>query len=385
MIVNEALKTIFDSVKSSNNSEFVSISMAVGEILAENIIAVKDLPTFDNSALDGYAMKFADKNKPLKVIDAVFAGDSKDTSIKDGECIKIMTGAKMPKGADTVARLEDVIIEDEKVIVTDKTRAYDAFRHRGEEVKAGDELISAGTRLAPAHIMMLAAQGISRVKILVKPKIGIFSSGDEIIEPWQTANENQIYNANAEAIAAILLNFGFKSSYLGIIKDDLNETINSFQNANFDVIICSGGASKGEADYMKTALLSLGFKELFEHINVRPGRPCKAYSKDSKLVFILPGNPMAAFLLAFLLVVPFLNGKNLMQVEAEAYQDLKIKSGRQNIVLGTLKDGKFHITDNNKFGSGMILPLVKSNAIYLSDFDQNEIKKGDKIFIYKIS
>lgn len=385
MLIDDALKSIFSNANLIQNAKYISINEAAGEILADDLIAQKDLPCFDNSALDGYAVIYEDKGKPLTVIDSVFAGDSRDTAIKNGECIKIMTGAKMPKNADTVVRFEDSIIEDEKLIFTDKTKARDAFRYRGEEIKSGEILIAKGTKLTPAHVMILAAQGISQIKVRIKPTIGIFSSGDEIIEPWQTANDDQIYNANAAGIGAMLLNFGFKSSYLGIIKDDLTKTVNSLENADFNVIICSGGASKGEADYMKTALLSLGFKELFEYIDIKPGRPCKAYVKGSKVVFILPGNPMAAFLLAFLLVVPFLNGKNLTPILAEAAQNLKIKSGRQNIVLGTLKDGKFYITNDNKFGSGMITPLIKSNAIYLSNFDQSEIKAGEKIYIYKIS
>ncbi|MDO5046839.1 molybdopterin molybdotransferase MoeA [Campylobacter sp.] len=385
MLVNEAVKSILKDLNLKKRSEFVSINDAVGKILADDIIAIKDLPAFDNSALDGYAFKFEDKDTPLKVIDAIFAGDSKETRIKNGECIKIMTGAKMPKGADTVARLEDVDIQNEKVIISSKTRAYDAFRHRGEEVKSGEILINSSTKLTPAHIMMLAAQGISFVRVFSAPKVGIFSSGDEIVEPWQNANKDQIYNANAAAVAAILSNFGYKSSYLGIIKDDFDETVNSLKDADYDVLITSGGASKGEADYMKTALLSLGFKELFDHINVRPGRPCKAYINDKKIVIILPGNPMAAFLLAFLVVVPLLEGKNLPLLRAKIMQDLKIKSGRQNIVLGELKDDEFHVTDDNKFGSGMIMPLVKSNAIYLSSFDQGEIKRGEEVFVYKIS
>ena len=144
------------------------------------------------------------------MIDTVFAGDNRETAINDGECIKIMTGAKMPKNADTVARLEDVSLQNEEVLISDKTRAYDAFRRLGEEVKSGEILINRDVELTPAHIMMLAAQGISRVKVRMKPRIALFSSGDEIIEPWQKANEDQIYNANAAGIAAILSSSGFK-------------------------------------------------------------------------------------------------------------------------------------------------------------------------------
>ena len=386
MVIKEALEKIFNNINLKNSSEFISIENAVDKIVAEDIIAVKNLPSFDNSALDGYAINFADRNTPIDIVDTIFAGDNREISIKSGECVKIMTGAKMPKGADTVVRFEDAVVEsNKKLIVDERTKRFSAFRHKGEEIKSGDVLFSVDTRLSAAHVMMLAAQGISFVKVFCKPKIGIFSSGDEIVEPWQNASEDQIYNANAIGMQALLSKFGFKSSYLGIIKDDLNDTINAIDSADMDVLICSGGASKGEADFMKTALLSLGFTELFGYIDARPSRPSKAYVKDNKIVFIMPGNPMSAFLSAFLLIVPFLLKKPLETTKARIMQDLKVKPGRQNVVLGRLEDDKFYVTDNNKYGSGMIMPLIKSNAICLSNFDQSDFNQNDEVVVYKFS
>ena len=232
---------------------------------------------------------------------------------------------------------------------------------------------------------MLAAQGIYCVCVERELKIGIFSSGDEVVEPWQNASEEQIYNANGAGIASLLQSFGFASSYAGIIKDDLESTTRALETAEFDVIITSGGASKGEADFMKTALLNLGFSELFDGVNIRPGRPSKAFIKGKKIVFILPGNPMAAFLMCFLLVVPFLKGVQLEKFDAVLNQDVKIKSGRQNIVLGSFLGGKFSVTDNNKFGSGMITPLIKSNAVLVTNESLGELKAGEIVKILKFS
>lgn len=385
MVIKDALNKIFENLDLKNSSEFMSIENAVDKIVAEDIVAVKNLPSFDNSALDGYAINFADRHAAISVVDTIFAGDNREVSIKSGECVKIMTGAKMPKGADTVVRFEDAIIENEKLIVDERTKQFSAFRYKGEEIKAGDVLFGEGTRLSAAHVMMLAAQGIAFVNVLREPRIGIFSSGDEIVEPWQSASEDQIYNANAIGMQALLAKFGFKSSYLGIIKDDLNDTINAINSADMDVLICSGGASKGEADFMKTALLSLGFTELFGYIDARPSRPSKAYVKDNKIVFIMPGNPMSAFVSAFLLIVPFLLKRPLEATKARIMQDLKVKSGRENVVLGRLEEDKFYVTDNNKYGSGMIMPLVKSNAICLSNFDQSKFRQNDEVLVYKFS
>lgn len=366
-------------------SEFISIDNAVLRRLAVDVIASKNLPSFDNSAMDGYAINFADKDMPLSVAGTILAGEVGDEILQKGSCFKIMTGAKIPKNADTIVPFEDSIIEDEKLIVSPKIKQFNAYRYKAEEVKAGEILLKKGEILTAAKIMLLAAQGIFCVEVFKEPKIGIFSSGDEIVEPWQKANEEQIYNANATGLQALLLSFGFKSSYKGIIRDDLNATIDKISNDDSDILICSGGASAGEADYMKTALLSLGFVEIFGFLNMRPGRPTKAFVKDKKIIFILPGNPMAAFVVAFLLVVPFLKQEQNLKIKAKINQDLKVKSGRANLVLGCLSGDEFLVTDSNKYGSGMITPLVKSNALYITNVDDSEISSGSEIFVYKLS
>lgn len=385
MTLELAQNLILEKAKFDGYGEFVSLERATGKILAQDVVAVKNLPSFDNAAMDGYALKFDDFNEPLSVAATVLAGDEAEIALKKGECVKIMTGAKMPTNADTVVPFEDAILQDGKLSPQSKVKKFNALRYKGEEVKAGEILLKKGEILTPARVMMLAAQGIYCVCVERRLRIGIFSSGDEVVEPWQNASEEQIYNANGAGIASLLQSFGFASSYAGIIKDDLESTTHGLESAEFDVIITSGGASKGEADFMKTALLNLGFSELFDGVNIRPGRPSKAFIKDKKIVFILPGNPMAAFLMCFLLVVPFLKGAQLEKFDAVLSQDVKIKSGRQNIVLGSFYESKFCVTDNNKFGSGMITPLIKSNAVLVTSESLDELKAGEIVKILKFS
>lgn len=385
MTLELAQNLILEKAKFDGCGEFASLERATGKILAQDVVAVKNLPSFDNAAMDGYALKFDDFNEPLSVAATVLAGDEAEIALKKGECVKIMTGAKMPTNADTVVPFEDAILQDGKLSPQSKVKKFNALRYKGEEVKAGEILLKKGEILTPARVMMLAAQGIYCVCVERKLRIGIFSSGDEVVEPWQNASEEQIYNANGAGIASLLQSFGFASSYAGIIKDDLESTTHGLESAEFDVIITSGGASKGEADFMKTALLNLGFSELFDGVNIRPGRPSKAFIKDKKIVFILPGNPMAAFLMCFLLVVPFLKGAQLEKFDAVLSQDVKIKSGRQNIVLGSFYESKFCVTDNNKFGSGMITPLIKSNAVLVTSESLDELKAGEIVKILKFS
>ena len=385
MTLELAQNLILEKAKFNGCGEFASLERATGKILAQDVVAVKNSPSFDNAAMDGYALKFDDFNEPLSVVATVLAGDEAEIALKKGECVKIMTGAKMPTNADTVVPFEDAVLQDGKLLQQSKVKKFNALRYKGEEVKAGEILLKKGEILTPARVMMLAAQGIYCVCVERELRIGVFSSGDEVVEPWQSASEEQIYNANGAGIASLLQSFGFASSYAGIIKDDLESTTRALETAEFDVIITSGGASKGEADFMKTALLNLGFSELFDGVNIRPGRPSKAFIKDKKIVFILPGNPMAAFLMCFLLVIPFLKGAQLEKIDAVLNQDVKIKSGRENIVLGSFCEGKFSVTDNNKFGSGMITPLIKSNAVLVTSESLGELKAGEIVKILKFS
>jgi len=223
MTIDETLNLLPDF---NYGSRFISLDEAVGKRVATDIFAVKNLPSFDNSAMDGYAINYADKNEPLRVADTILAGRTEDKILEKGSCVKIMTGAKIPQNADTVVPFEDAVIENEKLIVSKNIKKFNAYRYKGEEIKAGEILIKKGSRLSASDVMLLASQGIYCVEIFKEPIIKICSSGDEVVEPWQNASEDKIYNANASGIAALLSEFGFKSDYGGIIKDDLQTTKN---------------------------------------------------------------------------------------------------------------------------------------------------------------
>ena len=385
MLVNDALKALRAKFKPKNESEILPISEALGKTLASDVIAVKDLPCFDNSALDGFAVKFDEKDEPYKIIASAFAGDKEQLSIGKNECVKIMTGAKMPKGSDTVMRFEECVVEGEFVKAPAKLKKGDAYRFKGEEAKIGEVLLKRGEILNTRSVMMLATQGISFIEVKKQPSIAVYSSGNEIIEPWQRASEDEIYNANAFGITALLSSIGQKSSYLGIIKDELSAVKEAFLNAsNYDIIVCSGGASAGEADFMKIAMNELGYSEIFSHLDIRPGRPCKAYEKDGKLVFILPGNPMAAYLCLMILALPLLKDECFVTQKVINGENLKVKSGRANAIFGCIKDGKFMATNGGKYGSGMINHILKSDFVLITSPDQSEILKNDEISLIKL-
>lgn len=390
----QALNLILEATKTLSLSKFVDIENAVGSIAYEDIICQKNLPSFNNSAMDGFAFlhKDLENSNVFKIKESIFAGENIKANLKQNECYKIMTGAKVPDDADTVVAFEKCEFDESKIKINNQIKKHNAYRFKGEEQKKGNVLIPKNTILTPSHIMMLAAQGILRIKIHKSPSIAVVSTGNEIKEPWMSANEDEIYNANSFGIISILAKFGFKADYCGVLGDDFERTLKTIENfKKYDLIITSGGISEGEADFIKKALKQNEFKACFEKVNLKPGRPTVAGILGKSVFLALPGNPMAAFINAFLFAVPIarkLSGyENPYHTlyEANSSQDLIFKKNRNNIVLGMYENGKFNITDDNDFGSGMISPLLKSNAIFISEIYDNEIKQDQilKIYIYE--
>lgn len=383
----QTLADLQNQITALNEFELISLEEAKDRVLAKDLYAVKNLPSFDNAALDGYAFNYADINQALDIKGTILAGDKNTYEIYKNECFKIMTGAKMPKNADTILMIEDECIEKGKLIIKKPPKQYNAYRYKGEELKKDELLLKKGTRLNARHIALLSSQGLYKIEVVRKIRIGIFSSGDELKEPWQDCDEENIYNANALPLLALFEDC--TTSYLGIIKDDFNTTKKALENTNFDLLITSGGASVGEADFMEKALNELGFTPLFKGLKVRPARPTKLYQKDKTLVLILPGNPMAAYLSAFIFarkIIALLYGnlENSLQIQAIMGSDLKVKSGRNNLILGNLEKGIFHPFNDNKFGSGMILPLIQSEFLLISEEEKAEFQKDEKILLFKL-
>lgn len=381
--VFETLKILEQNVSCLNSYELISLENAKGRILAYDLKAEKNLPSFDNAALDGYAFNYNDKDEPLQIKGTIFAGDKSEYSIAKNECYKIMTGAIMPKNADTILMMEDENLQDDKLIIQKKPKQYNAYRYKGEELKRGDNLLKKGTKINAKHIALLASQGIYKIWVLRKIRIGIFSSGNELKEPWQECDEKNIYNANAFALMA-LFDENCEWSYLGIVKDDLKKTREILERKEFDLLLGSGGASVGEADFMEQTLRELNYESIFSGIKARPCKPTKLYKKDENFVLLLPGNPMAAYLSCFIFglkLVDLLSGNKNEKLKFRAKMgiDLKLKNGRNNFILGNLKDGIFTPFNENKFGSAMILPLIESCFLLISAENIREILKNDNI------
>ena len=383
----QAVKRSFNIVKTTRKTEHISIENAIGRVFSKDIQCVKNLPSFNNSAMDGFAVKASDAGKKLVVKKVVFAGESDVGIIAEGECVKIMTGAKIPDGADTIVPVEDTISFDEQFVeLPESLKKGNHFRAKGEEVSRGEVLFNKGTRIDSSIIAVLAAQGITMVEVYSELNIAVLSTGNELKEPWESASEDQIYNSNSYAIIAMLKEHNFNATYVGVVPDSLEQSIEFIKNLkSYDVIITTGGISLGDADFVAQAFISNGLEVEFHGVKVKPGRPTMMGSMGDTLVMAMPGNPLTALVNTYLLGLPLIYK---MSGTSEIYHDFiyaknrqayKVRSGRANVVLGDLKDGEFNVTRNNKYGSGMLMPICESNAVMITLDQKAFVEEGEII------
>ncbi len=380
---NVAVKKALYSVKTTKYTEIVNIEDALGRIISKDIICVKNLPSFNNSAMDGFAIKADDAGKTLKVKMTIFAGQSLDACLEEGECYKIMTGAKVPNDVDTIIPIEEVVsFKDNKVTFKEDIKKGYCLRLKGEEKALDDILFEKGEVINSNIVAVLASQGLTKVEVFKKLNIAVVSTGNELKEPWEIANEDEIYNCNAYALISLLKQKGFDSTYMGVMPDNLEKTIDFIKSLEeYDVIITTGGISMGDADFVGRAFLENGLKTIFHGVNIKPGRPIMMGKMNNTFVMCLPGNPLTAMVNMHLFAIPVLNK---MQGSSYIYHDIKIaknkeefkvKKGRVNVVLGTCKEGDFFVTQKNRYGSAMITVLAQSNSIVVIDEDKSLVEE----------
>ncbi|MCE3047413.1 molybdopterin molybdotransferase MoeA [Helicobacter kayseriensis] len=362
---------------------------ATGKILAQDIFTSRNLPAFSNSAMDGYAI--ASIESSYKIQGNLLAGDHSIPTILPNHCIKIMTGAKIPPNTIAVIPFEHIQTQDSYIIPLFPIKEGQNIKYCGEDYCIGNPLLKQGEQLNYASLALLASQGISTVPTYQSLQIGIFASGNEIKEPWEEAQDFHTFNTNAIAYHAILRDLGFQSQYLGILPDDKQELIGRIKDIDqYDIVITSGGASVGEADFFEEALQTLGAEILFHGINLKPGRPMLCAKYHDTLIFSLPGNPLSGILNLISLVLPTLfklSGSLSYFTQglcAKHKGEVHFKGQRSHIVLGTF-DGKFFIPfQKGKYGSGSLKPLQASNALAIFDESVSTIYDNQDIYIISI-
>ncbi len=308
----EALDMLLAEASVLEETETVDTECALGRILAEDLISPIDVPQFDNSAMDGFAIAGQDVSR-LRITQRIPAGSS-PSSLESGTAARIFTGAQVPAGADRVVMQEDCRYDSEVVSVETMPKAGANIRRRGEDVAKGRVFLAQGAKLKPQDLGLAASVGIARIKTYRKLKVAAFFTGDELVMPGNPLGPGQIYNSNRYSLTGLLNALNCDIHYLGIVPDDLDATIAALNEARLhaDLVLTCGGVSIGDEDHVKTAVERIG-RLAFWKVAVKPGKPF-AFGDLSGIPFIgLPGNPVSAFLSFCLFVRPFILKKQGMR------------------------------------------------------------------------
>ena len=392
----EVLNFLAQLVTVIHDTQDVPIFEALNRVIAQDVISPIDVPPHDNSAMDGFAFNGAelqsDQTLPLKVVGTALAGKAWQGTVKAGECVKIMTGAIMPLGLDTVAPQElcEVLAEEVR-IPANMLKAGDNRRLRGEDLNKDSPAVRKGTFVTPAAVGLLASLGLPSVKVMRRLKVAYFSTGDEILSLGEAPREGAVYDSNRYTVFGMLQNLGCEMIDMGVVRDDpvLLEAAFSKAAKEADAVITSGGVSVGEADFTKAMMKKLG-DVVFWKIAMRPGRPMAVgrltQGNHSAVLFGLPGNPVAVMVTFLAFVKPAL--QQMMGItetppplmRARSQEVMRKKPGRTEYQRGIvtrnqLGELEVHTTGNQ--GSGVLSSMVQANCLIVLSHTQSTAQVGD--------
>jgi molybdopterin molybdotransferase len=391
MPVEKARQFIKQYLDPVAETETVTLHQSLGRVITHDIQSPANVPNYDNSAMDGYAFNSQDLNTAqLKVIGTAFAGKAFNGSVTSGECVRIMTGAVMPEGTDTVAMQEKVLRNGDSIQFTEAPKPRANVRYAGEDLQQGQNVLSAGHLMQAADLGLLASLGIAEVSVYRKLKVAFFSTGDELVAIGKPLATGQVYDSNRYTLYGMLSRLGVEMIDMGAIADDPLQLENTLLNAaaQADVIITSGGVSVGEADYMKE-LLSKHGQVMFWKIAMKPGRPL-AYGKVGNAhYFGLPGNPVAVMVtfyqfvreaLLTLMGQPATHALPMFEVECTA--PIRKLSGRtefQRGILYTDEAGTWKVKPTGAQGSAILSSMSLANCFIVLDEETGNLDAGTKV------
>ncbi|MDD2581517.1 MAG: molybdopterin molybdotransferase MoeA [Desulfuromonadaceae bacterium] len=377
--------------------EQVDLVDAVGRVLVEDVVAPWDMPLWDNSAMDGYAVRRADCSRvpcKLKVTGYIPAGATAEgIEVKAGCAVKIMTGAPVPAGTDAVVPFEETEeTSGEQVVIQAQVAACQHIRSRGEDVQSGQSVISAGTVVRPPEVSMLASLGRSRVTVFLRPVVAILSTGDELIEVGRTPGAGEIINSNTLALAAAVREAGGIPRVVGIARDNLESHREKLREGlKADMLVTSAGVSAGDRDLVRVVLEELGVKQLFWKVGIKPGKPTAFGIRDGKPVFSLPGNPVSSLITFEEFVRPaLLRMMGQRQVlrptfRATLRDDIKNRESDRTTLLRIRleRDGnRFFATTSGKQQTGLLKTMVNSAAIAVIPPERGFMAAGEEVDVH---
>lgn len=391
--IDNALNIVDENTKILGLEERDILS-CLNKVLAEDIYSRDNLPPFDKSAMDGYAIKSEDTKNytaeniiKLDIKGSIKAGDYCEDELVSGQAFKIMTGAALPKGADAVIEIEKVKTEDNKLCISQIVNRYNNVIKFGDEIKSGDLALTKGTIIRPVEIGLLASLGYSSVKAYKSPVVALVITGDELVDIDSKLEKGKIRNSNEYSLKALIKNLNAEVLSLGIVSDDkdtLREKV-KYALANADIVISSGGASVGDYDFVEDVLKELGADVKFNSVAIKPGKPVTFATLKEKLFFALPGNPLSLITTFQEFVKPAIEkmmGKKNSDIEEFPVilaDDFKGKSGRQKYTYVQLRkeNEKYYAYKLGSQCSNHLMTMSQANGLIIIPEECGDVKAGE--------
>jgi len=386
--VDKAREAMRACITPVSATQTLPIRQALGRVLAQEIVPSINVPAHDNSAMDGYAVRFEDLGAPLTEIGTALAGKPFGGSVSAGQCVRIMTGAVMPAGTDTVVIQEVVKREGNRISVPPGQKRAQNVRYAGEDLKIGVPVLQPGKLLRPAELGLIASLGIGEVRVMRKLRVAFFSTGDELASIGTALKEGEVYDSNRYTLHGMLSRLGVEITDLGVVRDDpaaLETALRKAQAA--DAIITTGGVSVGEADFIRTLMAKMG-EVLFWKIAMRPGRPMAFGRVGDSWFFGLPGNPVAVTVTFYQFVrdaLLHLAGRTddyaIPLLRATAAENLRKVPGRTEYQRGVLvrEGAEWRVRTTGQQGSGVLRSMAEANCFIVLEHERAAVKAGEQV------
>ncbi len=391
--IKEAISKMLAHIKTIEDNNDLPLHNALGRVLTADVISSIDVPPADNSAMDGYAMdhQSLSQHNKLKMVGGALAGQPFNKTLLAGQCIRIMTGAIIPEGADAVIMQENTTVDGENIVFNQIPEKGNSVRKAGEDIQRGQVVVASGTKLKASHLALIASVGVDHVRVTRKLKIGLIATGDELTPPGQDLVPGAIYESNRFALNGLLSDFPVEVIDMGIIKDDKPSLRAAFVQADneCDLVLSCGGVSVGEADYVKEVLAELGNINFWK-VAIKPGKPF-AFGQLKQAWFCgLPGNPVSSYVTFEQLVTPILqtlSGQTLSPTPhfiAKAAGIIKKRPGRADYQRGIFyrdESGELWVKPNGKQGSGIMSSIANANCYMALEQDTGDVQVGENVNI----
>lgn len=394
--VSEAIERVMEKAV-VGAVEVVPIRESYGRYLGEDLIADHDVPLFDRSIVDGYALRSVDTGDGavmLNVIEAIGAGTVASHRVGEKEAVRIMTGAPLPEGSDAVVMLEDVSYQNGRIVVTRPLHRDENVAKCGEDIKKGTVLLKAGRKIGAGEIALLATFGYSDVRVYKRPLVALIATGSELVDVDEPIAPGKIRNSNSYMLEAQIKQIGAIPTYEGILRDDFDESYRAVASAleRVDYVITTGGVSVGDFDYIPAILKKLGAEVLFNKVEMRPGSVTTVGYKDGKWIFGLSGNPAACFVGFELFVRPLLKTymgavvPHLPMIEATLTEDVGRKNEYARFIRAriTTENGNVYVTPVGLEKSGIVSSLAEANGLLYVPPQTEKLKKGERVTVIRL-